>query len=68
MHVRVFRVVVGSRHPFERRSEILLHPSTRSRVSRFKSALSPNSGETINFQRRSSPAFCQPSSRCRDVS
>src|ERR1700733_11060131 len=30
---------------------------TRSRVSRFKSALSPNSGDTINFQRRSSPAF-----------
>src|SRR5271166_3967399 len=30
---------------------------TRPRVSRFRSARSPNSGATINFQRRSSPAF-----------
>ena len=37
--------------------------TTNSRVSRFKSARSPNSGDRINFHMRSSPAFCQLSSR-----
>jgi hypothetical protein len=29
MHVRVLRVVVGRRHPFDLRTEVLLHPQDK---------------------------------------
>ena len=67
MDMRVLCVVVGCGHPFERNFEVLLHRATRSRVSRFRSILSPNSGETISFQRRSSPlsASLRAAQECR---
>ena len=64
VNVRVFRVVVRNRHPFERSSEIPLHPRQQIASQPSSDRLCRRTpGDTITFQRRSSPAFCQLSSR-----